>query len=164
MCAEILSRFSFWFPPCSHLSTELKPIFKQRKLIKTRSCSRVSGTRWLRWGGTEGARSDSLLTSPFHLSSSLSFLQLWSCQLPLRSPQLPLGIFASHPRTSCHPCGEAGLCRALPRCLRWGHRKVWDVNARRTWHCHIYGEKIVHFCRSHSCTMRNKIIFFNTDS
>lgn len=107
------------------------PFLNKRQLITTRGFSHIATRRWLRQGGTEGAHSDFLLVSPFYLSSSMSFLQLWCCQLPLRYPQLPLGIFASHPRMSCHPYGEAGSCKVLPLCLSQGHRNCKMVMSKQ---------------------------------
>lgn len=120
------------------------PFLNKRKLI-TRSCSHISATRWLRQRGTEGAHSNFLLVPPFHLSSSLSFLQLWCCQLPLRYPQLPLGIFASHPRMSCYPYGEAGPFKVLLHCLRRGHRKCKMVMSKQADIAIFVSKKILHY-------------------
>lgn len=153
MGAEILSRFSFWFPPCSHLSTELKPIFKQKETDKNKKLFPRLRNKMTEMRGNR--RGPKRFPPHFSLSSLLLF------ELP---PALELSAPAE---ISAAPAGH--LCKSsqdeLPS-LWWGRavqgpapvptlrsQKVWHGNARTTWHCHIYGGKKVHFCRSHSCTM-----------
>lgn len=55
MGSEILSQFSFWFPPCCHLPTELKHIFKQKETDKNKKLfprlrNEMTETAWNRRG------------------------------------------------------------------------------------------------------------------